>query len=298
MFKIVRSMSRDPRDEEMFQRFTKVTQKVKRSMRYRGSYATGDILSALVTRWLESGEWERLKVLPPAQQQIGVSVRRFILDRIGTDKVLAAARKQIAEQQRRHHAHVLQIITEDELRTAARPARALVLVVDAEPAPRLDLRSAKVMLHRVAPQARTELAQLVQQRGGAVVMPSKQVPLAAILETLTYLIVGNIEQTELTSLPDESALAAMIEDQEVLAWVRDCIKRLMKGQVDPRVKVPPQLVRNNPVEVGTVLSLVMEGYNVREIGLRLGISSTAAHDRKAAGEKYLSMLRIIEECQP
>jgi len=51
-------------------------------MNYRGSYSTRDILGSLVARWLHSGEWERLKQLPPAERHIGESVRRFILDRI------------------------------------------------------------------------------------------------------------------------------------------------------------------------------------------------------------------------
>jgi hypothetical protein len=52
-------------------------------MNYRGSYSTHDILASLVTRWLQSGEWERLKQLPSEQRKIGESVRRFILDRLG-----------------------------------------------------------------------------------------------------------------------------------------------------------------------------------------------------------------------
>lgn len=51
-------------------------------MNYRGSYSTRDILGALVLRWIQSGEWDRLKQLPPPERHIGESVRRFILDRI------------------------------------------------------------------------------------------------------------------------------------------------------------------------------------------------------------------------
>ena len=51
-------------------------------MNYRGSYSTRDILGSLVARWLQSGEWDRLKQLPPPERHIGESVRRFILDRI------------------------------------------------------------------------------------------------------------------------------------------------------------------------------------------------------------------------
>lgn len=51
-------------------------------MNYRGSYSTRDILGSLVARWLQSGEWERLKELPASDRHIGESVRRFILDRM------------------------------------------------------------------------------------------------------------------------------------------------------------------------------------------------------------------------
>jgi hypothetical protein len=50
-------------------------------MRYRGSFSTRDILDTLVVRWVQSGEWERLKRLPARDRHLGKSVRRFILDR-------------------------------------------------------------------------------------------------------------------------------------------------------------------------------------------------------------------------
>jgi hypothetical protein len=65
-------------------------------MSYRGSYSTHDILASLVARWLHSGEWARLRELPPDERHIGQSVRRFILDRLtqlrrrGTRDELAA----------------------------------------------------------------------------------------------------------------------------------------------------------------------------------------------------------------
>jgi hypothetical protein len=74
-------MSADVADREMAVQFERIIRRVKRSMSYRGSYSTQDILSSLVTRWLQSGEWERLKQLPAAERRIGESVRRFILDR-------------------------------------------------------------------------------------------------------------------------------------------------------------------------------------------------------------------------
>jgi len=69
-------------DDEMAAQFERIIRRVKSSMNYRGSYSTRDILGSLVARWLHSGEWERLKQLPPADRHIGESVRRFILDRI------------------------------------------------------------------------------------------------------------------------------------------------------------------------------------------------------------------------
>lgn len=65
----------------MAAQFERIIRRVKSSMNYRGSYSTRDILGSLVARWLSSGEWERLKQLPPTERHIGESVRRFILDR-------------------------------------------------------------------------------------------------------------------------------------------------------------------------------------------------------------------------
>jgi hypothetical protein len=69
-------------DDQMAAQFERIIRRVKSSMNYRGSYSTRDILGSLVARWLGSGEWERLKQLPPQQRHIGQSVRRFILDRL------------------------------------------------------------------------------------------------------------------------------------------------------------------------------------------------------------------------
>jgi hypothetical protein len=69
-------------DGQMAEQFERIIRRVKQSMNYRGSYSTRDILGSLVARWLHSGEWQRLKELPPEQRHIGESVRRFILDRI------------------------------------------------------------------------------------------------------------------------------------------------------------------------------------------------------------------------
>jgi hypothetical protein len=69
-------------DDQMAIQFERIIRRVKSSMNYRGSYSTRDILGSLVARWLQSGEWDRLKQLPPTERHIGESVRRFILDRM------------------------------------------------------------------------------------------------------------------------------------------------------------------------------------------------------------------------
>jgi len=66
----------------MATQFERIIRRVKHSMNYRGSYSTRDILGSLVARWVHSGEWHRLKQLPPERRHIGESVRRFILDRL------------------------------------------------------------------------------------------------------------------------------------------------------------------------------------------------------------------------
>jgi hypothetical protein len=69
-------------DREMAAQFERIIRRVKQSMNYRGSYNTQDILGSLVMRWLQSGEWERLRQVAPEERRIGESVRRFILDRL------------------------------------------------------------------------------------------------------------------------------------------------------------------------------------------------------------------------
>jgi len=69
-------------DDQMAAQFERIIRRVKHSMNYRGSYSTRDILGSLVARWIQSGEWGRLKELPPSDRHIGESVRRFILDRM------------------------------------------------------------------------------------------------------------------------------------------------------------------------------------------------------------------------
>ena len=70
------------RDAEIADQLERIIRRVKHSMSYRGSFSTRDILGSLVARWVQSGEWERLRGLPPDQRHLGESVRRFILDRL------------------------------------------------------------------------------------------------------------------------------------------------------------------------------------------------------------------------
>src|SRR5262249_7516247 len=73
---------RDLVDDEIALQLERIIRRVKQSMNYRGSYSTRDILGSLVARWIQSGEWERLRQLPGEQRHLGESVRRFILDRL------------------------------------------------------------------------------------------------------------------------------------------------------------------------------------------------------------------------
>ena len=66
----------------MADQLERIVRRVKRSMSYRGSFSTRDIVGSLVARWVASGEWARLRALPPAERKVGESVRRFILDRL------------------------------------------------------------------------------------------------------------------------------------------------------------------------------------------------------------------------
>jgi hypothetical protein len=72
----------DTVDGEIARQLERIIRRVKQSMNYRGSYSTRDILGSLVARWVQSGEWERLRQLPGDQRHLGESVRRFLLDRL------------------------------------------------------------------------------------------------------------------------------------------------------------------------------------------------------------------------
>jgi hypothetical protein len=91
-------MSSDPvavADGQMADQLERIIRRVKQSMNYRGSYSTRDILGSLVARWVASGEWARLKELPPEERRLGESVRRFILDRL--DQLQRRGRREPVE---------------------------------------------------------------------------------------------------------------------------------------------------------------------------------------------------------
>src|ERR1043166_852058 len=144
--------ARDLADDEIARQLERIIRRVKQSMNYRGSYSTRDILGSLVARWIQSGEWERLKQLPDDQRHLGESVRRFILDRL------------------------------DQLRRRGK---------------REDLADVEV------------------------------------------------------ALPDEKALAELIELAELRAWITRRVAELAAGTVDARVRVPLA----QPAEAGAILQL-------------------------------------------
>jgi hypothetical protein len=101
-------------DTDMANQLERVIRRVKRSMSYRGSYTTHDILGSLVTRWVQSGEWGRLKHLPEADRHVGESVRRFILDRLAQLR-RRGTREPIEDLQLPDDAQLQQLIEDAEL---------------------------------------------------------------------------------------------------------------------------------------------------------------------------------------
>lgn len=93
-------------DAAMASQLERVIRRVKLAMSYRGSYSTRDILGALVARWVRSGEWSRLKELPPEERRMSESVRRFILDRF--EQLRRRGRYELLDTE-------LEVPTDDEL---------------------------------------------------------------------------------------------------------------------------------------------------------------------------------------
>lgn len=178
-------------DDQMAAQFERIIRRVKSSMSYRGSYSTRDILGSLVARWLQSGEWTRLRQLAPAERHIGESVRRFILDRM------------------------------DQLR----------------------------------------------RRGDRVPIAEEEIV-----------------------LPDDAALAELVETAQLRMWIETRIGELEQGLVDHRVRIPLA----DPRQVGRALRLHVDGRTQREIAAELGLSLGATNKRVIEGTNYLVVLQGIE----
>jgi len=179
-------------DSQLAGHLERIIRRVKQSMRYHGSYSTRDILGSLVARWVSSGEWERLKELPPDQRHLGESVRRFILDRF------------------------------DQLR----------------------------------------------RRGKRAELDSESI-----------------------TLPDESDLQELVELAQLRSWIVARVADLRAGTIDPRVRIPLA----QPVEVGEILQMHLDGKTQREIAAAVGISLGAVNKRIAEGTGYLVLLQSIEQ---
>jgi hypothetical protein len=102
-------------DGHIASQLERVIRRVKHSMNYRGSYSTRDILGSLVARWIQSGEWERIKQLPEDQRHMGESVRRFILDRFDQLR-RRGKREDVAEIELPDEAVLAELVEAAELR--------------------------------------------------------------------------------------------------------------------------------------------------------------------------------------
>jgi hypothetical protein len=91
-------------------------------------------------------------------------------------------------------------------------------------------------------------------------------------------------------LPDDAALAELVELAELRGWIEARVAELERGEPDPRVRIP--LAR--PREVGLALRLHLAGQTQREIAAALAISLGAANKRIAEGTNYLVVLQGIE----
>jgi hypothetical protein len=92
------------------------------------------------------------------------------------------------------------------------------------------------------------------------------------------------------TLPDEHALAELVELAELRAWIASQISQLAGGAVDARVRIP----LTNPAETGEILRLHLDGKTQREIASALGISLGLVNKRLAEGTSYLALLQGIE----
>jgi hypothetical protein len=92
------------------------------------------------------------------------------------------------------------------------------------------------------------------------------------------------------TLPDEHALAELVELAELRAWIARQVSQLSAGVVDTRVRVPLA----NPAETGEILQLHLAGKTQREIASARGVSLGLVNKRIAEGTSYLALLQGIE----
>jgi hypothetical protein len=92
------------------------------------------------------------------------------------------------------------------------------------------------------------------------------------------------------SLPDEHALAELIELAELRAWIAWQVRQLAAGVVDARVRVPLA----HPTEAGEILTLHLAGKTQREIAAARGVSLGLVNKRLSEGTSYLALLQGIE----
>lgn len=175
-----------PPDDQLIQQIERVVRRVKRALGYHGSHTTNDFLSGLIEKWIKSGEYERLRALPPAERRIGPSVRHFIIDRLrGRDR-------------------------------------------------------------------------------------ENKVPFDDL------------------QLPDDDALAALVEDEIMRLWMSDEIAKLERGELDATIRSRPTF----PKESGAVLRLTRDGMTQRQIVDKLGMSLATVNARLADGVRYLNNVAL------
>jgi hypothetical protein len=92
------------------------------------------------------------------------------------------------------------------------------------------------------------------------------------------------------ALPDEHALAELVELAELRAWIAAQVAQLAAGVVDARVRVPLA----QPAEAGEILRLHLAGKTQREIAAARGVSLGLVNKRLAEGTSYLALLQGIE----
>jgi hypothetical protein len=92
-------------------------------------------------------------------------------------------------------------------------------------------------------------------------------------------------------LPDDVALADMIELAELRTWIDARIADLQRGVVDDRILIPLA----EPTQVGEAMRGHLSGLTQRQIAAELGISLGLVNRRIVEGTNYLIVLQGIEQ---